>query len=90
MSDYQGWTNYATWGVALILDNDQGTQEHRQELTRVAARQGHPRSFLAASLREYVDELAYTVELSDMAAQMLGAGLAEVDWDDLTETYLAE
>lgn len=22
---YNGWTNFETWGVALVLDNDQGT-----------------------------------------------------------------
>ena len=24
---YNGWSNYATWGVALVLGNDQGVDE---------------------------------------------------------------
>lgn len=29
--DYNGWTNYETWNVALWLDNEQGMQEHFNE-----------------------------------------------------------
>jgi hypothetical protein len=28
---YNGWTNYETWGVALILDNDYGTYQMVRE-----------------------------------------------------------
>lgn len=28
---YQGWKNYATWGVALVLDNDEGTYNEVHE-----------------------------------------------------------
>lgn len=28
---YNGWTNYETWGVALLLDNDQGTYNEVRE-----------------------------------------------------------
>jgi hypothetical protein len=28
---YNGWTNYATWGVALVLDNDEGTFTETRE-----------------------------------------------------------
>jgi hypothetical protein len=31
---YNGWTNYETWGVALILDNDYGTYMLVQETAR--------------------------------------------------------
>jgi hypothetical protein len=40
MSDqtYNGWTNYETWGVALVLDNDQGTYtEVREAVERCKA-----------------------------------------------------
>ena len=30
---YNGWTNYATWGVPLVLDNDEGSYRYvRDEL----------------------------------------------------------
>lgn len=28
---YNGWTNYETWGVALLLDNDEGTYREARE-----------------------------------------------------------
>lgn len=31
-STYNGWTNYATWGVALVLDNAEGTQSYVDEM----------------------------------------------------------
>lgn len=33
---YNGWTNYETWGVALVLDNEQSTQEIALEMAREA------------------------------------------------------
>lgn len=31
---YNGWTNYETWSVALIIDNDEGLYDERRELVR--------------------------------------------------------
>ena len=28
---YNGWTNYATWGVALVLSNDRSTYDETRE-----------------------------------------------------------
>lgn len=34
---YQGWTNFETWGVALMINNDsKETQEHYTEMCRAA------------------------------------------------------
>lgn len=35
---YNGWTNYETWGVALILDNDEGLYNARREAADQAIR----------------------------------------------------
>lgn len=32
MTSYQGWENYATWAVALWIDNSEGDQEYITEL----------------------------------------------------------
>jgi hypothetical protein len=37
---YNGWANYATWSVALILDNDERLYNERREVARSAAEQG--------------------------------------------------
>lgn len=34
---YNGWKNYETWSVALIVDNDEGLYHERRELVRDAA-----------------------------------------------------
>ena len=31
---YNGWTNYETWCVALWIDNDPGTYNHRYQMAR--------------------------------------------------------
>ena len=36
MSEYQGWTNYETWNVALWIDNDQGVYEMMKEWAAAA------------------------------------------------------
>ena len=39
MSDeqgYNGWKNYETWSVALIVDNDERTYSQRQNIVRLA------------------------------------------------------
>jgi hypothetical protein len=36
---YNGWTNYETWSVALIINNDQGTQAEMEERVRASMRQ---------------------------------------------------
>lgn len=33
---YNGWTNYETWNVSLWIDNEQGSYEMFQEVTRNA------------------------------------------------------
>jgi hypothetical protein len=114
---YNGWKNYATWGVALILDNDQGLHLRPVNMARRAiedatnaavenARKGGPlaewdkpehraRIALADELKEWVGERLDETVAPDcegawgqMAAQMVGAGLAEVDWQELAEHYL--
>lgn len=42
---YNGWTNYETWSVALIIDNDESTQRFALELTRIAVEEGEPSEY---------------------------------------------
>jgi hypothetical protein len=97
---YNGWKNYATWGVALIIDNERVLWEHALNFANLAtedAKEGEygtpesrARATLMDSLKDWVEEMVETEaeRASDMTKQLLGAGLAEVDWRELAEHYL--
>jgi hypothetical protein len=70
MSDkYNGWTNYATWGVALVMDNQNGIPQHWQErvtgLKRIAETckgevwtcAEYVKFTLADEIKEHVEEI---------------------------------
>lgn len=99
MSDdtYNGWTNRATWAVALHVNNDQGWQEQVHETTREALAStrefgpGEEVTFLAEWLKDnvtaIVDPLAYVEEFGDVSLSTWakGPGLAARDIGDLDE-----
>lgn len=108
---YNGWTNYATWGVALVLDNDEGSYNYVRERTNEFKTQAlehrnvpeiwtaeeAARYELADFLKDYTEELcglggeAYGLpEPSLMAMQVIQAGLANVDWDEIARNILSE
>lgn len=109
---YNGWANYATWGVALVLDNDEGTYNYVKDLARQLQDEiesGHPnvpeiwtaeralRFELADRLKDFTEELCGLEgeelgipEPSLMAKQVLQAGLADVDWDEIAEHYVSK
>lgn len=65
---YNGWANYETWSVALIVDNERGLYEERRERARyawdVASDTDHPtftrsenaRYSFADALKEWVTD----------------------------------
>jgi hypothetical protein len=75
---YNGWTNYETWSVALIIDNDQSTHEMSRQIVREAIALGEPSEFwseeqrrkyrTADALKAWVEEEAEVVTgmLSDL------------------------
>jgi hypothetical protein len=100
---YNGWTNYATWGVALILGNDQGMEEACATMTRVVAmkvRDGeeeYPAMRLAKMIEDFTRELCGQgdndlgiPEPSLMASQLLGAALSEVNFREIADHYIAD
>lgn len=102
---YSGWKNYATWGVALVLDNDQGLYEacrevaadysdpdniSPQEADGIWTHEQAARFQLEDYIKELVEELCYSEDLSLMQQQVIQSGLAEVDWTEVAGHYFED
>ena len=108
---YNGWTNYATWGVKLVLDNDYGlyteVREYVAELRRnidsdsnvlqgIWSKSDAARFRLADWVKDYTEELCglesdgLDTASELMTRQVISAGLAEVDWDEIAANILSE
>jgi hypothetical protein len=100
---YEGWTNYETWCVALWLDNEQTSYEYWQSIaeeTRLEVAKTHDnedsrRTFkeeaeysLAAELKSQVTESAPTGGAS-LYSDLLNAALADVHWHEVAAHMLA-
>ena len=89
--NYNGWTNYETWLVALWLGNEPGTYEDTREMTKSHVRE-HGKEceyLLSKSIKDYVEELLPDLGAS-LAADLMGAAMSEVDWQDIAENYLSD
>lgn len=101
---YNGWTNYETWAVALLLDNDEATYRQMREQAHVAWQEA-PESKrvqewgwdledaaigdLAMNLRELVESLN-PVTGASLFADLMNAALSEVNWPEIAQHYIRE
>lgn len=83
---YNGWSNKATWDVALILDNSSGLDA---EAMAIAGEHGdHVQADDA--LRELVEGLCEELHpAGDLVSQLVSTALAQVDWREIVRSYLA-
>lgn len=97
--EYNGWTNYETWAVALWIDNEQGTQEAIRELVRNTIdglnQDNTPRTDLTESDFKHLRVCAVADELKDWLEQMQEEELGNerVRWglfNDLLNAALSE
>lgn len=90
MSDYNGWTNYATWAVKLWMDNEQSSQEYWAEQAQEfvnAHDDPAMRTILFADAIEaaHVEALP---ELQGFAADLLNAAIGSVNWHEIAANLL--
>ena len=96
MGDYNGWTNYPTWAVALWLGSDEGTAREVEQLAQrwqQNTREGGTVSELADALRTLVEHFPAieTVQAdASLAADLLGFALDSVDWQQIAEAEAAD
>jgi hypothetical protein len=74
MADYNGWSNRATWNVSLWLNNEEGTYNELQRLTRHAAS--------AEALAGKIEELCKAI-WGDKTPD--GDALSQVDWQEIAD-----
>jgi hypothetical protein len=97
MSDtrYNGWTNYETWVVNLWMDNEEGSHDYKNE----AEEQKHFSKMedavciLADRLKDdHEDRKCNILENAELTssvwADLLGATLSEVNWNEIAEHLL--
>lgn len=98
---YQGWDNYQTWSVALIINNEEGSYEEALQLAR---RLRHKEDYERAdAFKEWVEQyLPWEAEeefmprsercwdkypLRHLWQQLLTAALGQVDWQEIADSY---
>jgi hypothetical protein len=82
---YNGWSNYETWNVALWFDNDEGLAGHVEGLIEDEHEDAYA---LGQSLKGFVEEIV--PEVTGMFADLLGAAISEVNWQEIAEHYIAD
>jgi hypothetical protein len=94
--NYNGWTNYETWVVALWMDNEQGSHDFFREQAREyyddsTGKPYTPREEVACRrfaeyLKEHYDE--NLPEMPGVYGDLLGGALSEVNWREIARHYI--
>lgn len=83
MSDYNGWTNYATWRVNLeMFDGLSASDITGRALPAV--------SELAAALREQAEEIILQTSTEGLARDYALAFLSDVNWHEIASNKLVD
>ena len=102
--EYNGWANYETWSVNLIISNEQDIYNEARELAKdTADNEENPelkRIRVADALKDWVRdaidgffEPASGLGYGDwklLAQQLVGGALSDVDWLEIADAMLAE
>ncbi len=99
--EYNGWTNYETWNVALWWGNDEGSyntyrnrcaealQDHTDMANGTIDRDAAVRD-VAEWLKEECEEGNPLADSASMYTDLLGAALSEVNWDEIARNWLED
>jgi hypothetical protein len=96
--EYNGWTNYETWNVALWFDNDQGS--HRmtarwvQDAYRNAksdqhnTRKENAALALAETAKSFIEANKPLASQANCYVDLLQAALDKVSWREIAENWM--
>lgn len=97
--EYNGWTNYETWAVALWIDNDGGADRWIERAGEILDQpwepfypsQDHARSCahqLGAEIKDEHEEGDPTANSESVYEDLMRAALSEVNWDEIAGHYV--
>ena len=82
--EYNGYTNYPTWNVALWIDNDEGMYDMAREVVGQDFEYDFQREVaLKNMLDEFIPDLG-----ASMQADLLGWALSNVNWIEIVDNLL--
>ncbi|MES2367162.1 MAG: hypothetical protein V4563_14895 [Pseudomonadota bacterium] len=103
--EYNGWTNYETWNVALWIGNEESASRFwndfalevwsNAEASDVWSREESAKFNLADDMKEYFeresrDMLERAKAETSMWADLLGAALSEVNWNEIAGSMIED
>ena len=83
MSDYNGWTNYATWRVNLEIFDGWDPYEMGQDYNVEA-------DDLKVSLKDYAEEIILATSYEGAARDYALAFLSDVNWREIAQHLIDE
>ncbi|MGD8373516.1 MAG: hypothetical protein PVI21_01515 [Candidatus Woesebacteria bacterium] len=76
--EYNGWSNYETWLMALWLRGDQGSYELLEEI-----KAGSDSAYSKAERLEELAREMYRLETDGIAGDLINTSLARVNWVEI-------
>jgi hypothetical protein len=83
--EYNGWTNYETWSIALFIDNEQEWYDCVKEIMKQPDQYDR-----MTDIKDFIEENIVTGNLTAYQSQLLNASLSEVDWYEVEKHYREE
>ena len=95
--EYQGWSSYETWAVALWISNDRGMYETVNEIVDQIVGDKLEESpdkdsrtqqevDIADAIKAYIEEMK--PELNGVWADLVNGALGEVDWFEIAQSQI--
>jgi hypothetical protein len=87
-NEYNGWTNFETWQVALNISNEEYLED---EIRKVIKRYDYKTDYeIADIVKNFIEELIYIEEYNiyKICDTWDVNSWSEVDWIDIVNTYL--
>jgi len=80
---YNGWKNYDTWSMSLLIDNDQGLQEQFHEQVVAFKNKEQSLSETMDWMKDWVYEWLDYENLDSNQQQMIGSSIDNVDYREI-------